>query len=214
MSKRRAMVILVTVSTGRSEMERNISGPERIVLPTPDQLHKLSSAAIFAADRANKLKHLDQKMEPTYGWIIHDTNEASYYQKFSGRLAKRVATTIDIETQLESKAFNKRHWSLRYIEMRQQHVMNDFWLSELKRYAFEWNHREAIVSRCETKTIPSMEQTEIDRILALDLDSEDLEALSLQPTDYSLEIVDNDHVMALTNAIYERQTPGGPQRAA
>lgn len=194
-------------------MERDISGLEQVVLPTPDQLQKLSSAAIFIADRENRLNHYDKRLEPTYGWIIHDINEG-YEQKFSGRLAKRVATTIDIETQHESKAFNKRHWSLRYVELRQQHVMNDFWLSELKRYAFEWDHKEALMSRCETKTVPSLEQSEIDRILALDLDSDDLESLSTQPTDYSLEIVDGAQVVALTNAILRRSTASNSAQAA
>lgn len=196
-------------------MERYNSLPEQIALPTPEQLHKLSSAAIAAADRANRLTHLDKRLEPTYGWIIQDMDDTMrYYQKFSGRLAKRVVTSMDIETQRESKRFNKKHWSLRYIELRQQHVMDDFWLSELKRYAFEWDHKQALLSRCETKTVPSIEQSEIDRMLALDLDSEEFENLSTQATDYSLEIVDSRHVAALTHAIFERHITDRSEQAA
>lgn len=189
---------------------------DKVILPTPTQLHKLSAVALSNAKIAKKLTRFN-RLEPTYGWVEHylsgDEDEDSEdiqassrvrtFERFSGRHARRVFTTADEETHLEDVSFYADRWSLRYRELRQQHVMDDFWLSELKQYSFEWDNNEAYLSQCQTKEIPSIEQSEIDRILALSDD--EIELLSTTPTSSKLEIVDGLHVGRLTGAMRRRR---------
>lgn len=187
-----------------------------VILPTPMQLHKLSAVALSNAKIAKKLTRFN-RLEPTYGWVEHylsgdedeegaaaqSNSKVRKFERFSGRHARRVFTTADQETHLEDVAFYADRWSLRYRELRQQHVMDDFWLSELKQYSFEWDNDEAYLSQCQTKEIPSIEQSEIDRILALSDD--DIELLSTTPTSSKMETVDGLHVGRLTGEMRRRR---------
>lgn len=189
---------------------------DQLILPTPTQLHKLSAVALSNAKIAKKLTRFN-RLEPTYGWVEHylsgdededgagaeTNNKVRTFERFSGRHARRVFTTSDSETHFEDVAFYADRWSLRYRELRQQHVMDDFWLSELKQYSFEWDNDEAYLSQCQTKEIPSIEQSEIDRILALSDD--EIELLSTTPTASKLEVVDSLHVGRLTGAMRRRR---------
>lgn len=197
-------------------MEQLDGNSDKLIMPTPMQLQKLSAVALSNAKIAKKLTRFD-RLEPTYGWVEHyltgdedeggeqaiTASQTRMFEQFSGRLARRVFTTIDQATQQEDVAFYADRWSLRYREMRQQQVMGDFWLSELKTYSFEWDNESAHLSQCQTKEIPSIDQSEVDRILALDDD--EIELLSATPTSSTLEIVDGRHVGLLTGAMRRRR---------
>lgn len=179
---------------------------EALLLPTPSQLHKLSTVALAAANWANRLKYYTDRFEPVYGWVEayhYDDNEQDRrYERYSGRRARRVFAMPDGETQCESVEFYEDRWSLRYREIKQQYVMGDFWLSELKTYAFEWDSDEVSLSLCQTKVVPSLEQSEVDRVLALN--DEEFDDLSMVATDAGTAIVDQQQVGLLTGSIRKR----------
>ncbi|HET8884698.1 MAG TPA: hypothetical protein VFM68_04480 [Candidatus Saccharimonadales bacterium] len=188
-------------------MEQLRHDNEELILPTPLQMRKLSRVALATANVANRLKNYDERFEPVYGWVEqYDYDDDEYskrYERYSGRQARRVFTTIDEQTQREDIAFYADRWSLRYRELKQQHVLNDFWLSELKTYAFEWDNENVLLSLCQTKEVPSVEREEIDRIMALN--DEEFDELSNTPTDASTIVVDKEQVGQLTSSIRKRQ---------